>query len=176
MVVLLDPQEDPDDILRANRTREKQFVFDHALDGTSSQVIPLNTLFRWNMLLYYSVDKNWFNEWNHYKSEVPLREIKVKLILIQPSPKIPSDIVWLWLGLHQRWINENSKIQVSNAGVTVFLDGLGEKFFCPFSWLLKSRLGAQHTQVQCNLCNTVYILHCKTCRQLRAQVALGRCA
>ncbi|XP_019645474.1 PREDICTED: kinesin-like protein KIF19 isoform X1 [Branchiostoma belcheri] len=37
MVVLMDPQEDPDDILRANRSREKQYVFDYSFDGRSSQ-------------------------------------------------------------------------------------------------------------------------------------------
>jgi kinesin family protein 18/19 len=38
MVVLMDPAEDPDDILRANRSREKQFVFDCTFDGVSTQV------------------------------------------------------------------------------------------------------------------------------------------
>ena len=38
MVVLRDPAEDPDDILRANRSREKQYVFDKAFDGGASQV------------------------------------------------------------------------------------------------------------------------------------------
>ena len=38
MIVLLDPTEDPDDILRANRSREKQFVFDATFDGPSTQV------------------------------------------------------------------------------------------------------------------------------------------
>ncbi|XP_066293133.1 kinesin-like protein KIF19 isoform X2 [Branchiostoma lanceolatum] len=37
MVVLMDPQEDPDDILRANRSREKQYVFDYSFDGRSTQ-------------------------------------------------------------------------------------------------------------------------------------------
>ncbi|WAQ95609.1 KIF19-like protein [Mya arenaria] len=37
MLVLMDPMEDPEDILRANRTREKQFVFDTCFDGGSTQ-------------------------------------------------------------------------------------------------------------------------------------------
>lgn len=37
MVVLLDPADDPDDILRANRSREKQFVFDCTFDGACTQ-------------------------------------------------------------------------------------------------------------------------------------------
>ena len=38
MVVLMDPTEDPDDILRANRSREKQYVFDYSFDGPATQV------------------------------------------------------------------------------------------------------------------------------------------
>ena len=30
--------DDPDDVLRANRSREKHYVFDHAFDDTTSQV------------------------------------------------------------------------------------------------------------------------------------------
>ncbi|CAD5123606.1 DgyrCDS11934 [Dimorphilus gyrociliatus] len=37
MVVLMDPLEDPDDILRANRSREKQYVFDLGFDGNATQ-------------------------------------------------------------------------------------------------------------------------------------------
>lgn len=37
MVVLLDPSDDPDDILRANRSREKQYVFDCTFDGNCTQ-------------------------------------------------------------------------------------------------------------------------------------------
>ncbi|XP_071106113.1 kinesin-like protein KIF19 [Haliotis cracherodii] len=37
MVVLLDPLDDPDDILRQNRSREKQFVFDTTFDGSATQ-------------------------------------------------------------------------------------------------------------------------------------------
>lgn len=37
MVVLMDPMEDPDDILRANRSREKQFVFDYTFDSNATQ-------------------------------------------------------------------------------------------------------------------------------------------
>ncbi|XP_012943320.1 kinesin-like protein KIF19 [Aplysia californica] len=37
MVVLLDPSDDPDDILRANRSREKQYVFDCTFDGACTQ-------------------------------------------------------------------------------------------------------------------------------------------
>lgn len=38
MIVLMDPMEDPDDILRANRSRERQFVFDMVFDAQSTQV------------------------------------------------------------------------------------------------------------------------------------------
>ncbi|XP_060884595.1 kinesin-like protein KIF19 [Labrus mixtus] len=37
MVVLMDPMEDPDDILRANRSREKTYMFDVAFDYLASQ-------------------------------------------------------------------------------------------------------------------------------------------
>jgi len=37
MVVLMDPSDDPDDILRANRSREKQYVFDLSFGPASSQ-------------------------------------------------------------------------------------------------------------------------------------------
>jgi kinesin family protein 18/19 len=37
MIVLMDPLEDPDDILRANRSRERQFVFDMVFDAKSTQ-------------------------------------------------------------------------------------------------------------------------------------------
>ncbi|XP_041095811.1 kinesin-like protein KIF19 isoform X2 [Polyodon spathula] len=37
MVVLMDPMEDPDDILRANRSREKSYLFDVAFDYTATQ-------------------------------------------------------------------------------------------------------------------------------------------
>ncbi|KAM6121939.1 kinesin-like protein KIF19 [Phoenicopterus ruber ruber] len=36
-VVLMDPSEDPDDILRANRSREKTFVFDMVFDDRATQ-------------------------------------------------------------------------------------------------------------------------------------------
>ncbi len=38
MVVLMDPCDDPDDILRVNRSRERQYVFDLALGPAASQV------------------------------------------------------------------------------------------------------------------------------------------
>ena len=38
LVVLLDPNEDPDDILRANRSREKEYMFDCAFGEMSNQV------------------------------------------------------------------------------------------------------------------------------------------
>ena len=41
MVVLIDPSEDPDDVLRANRSREKHFVFDRTFDGSATQVRAL---------------------------------------------------------------------------------------------------------------------------------------
>lgn len=34
----MDPMEDPDDILRANRSREKTYMFDVAFDFSASQV------------------------------------------------------------------------------------------------------------------------------------------
>ncbi|XP_005257087.1 kinesin-like protein KIF19 isoform X6 [Homo sapiens] len=37
MVVLMDPMEDPDDILRAHRSREKSYLFDVAFDFTATQ-------------------------------------------------------------------------------------------------------------------------------------------
>uniref|UniRef100_A0AAQ5ZC59 Kinesin-like protein KIF19 n=1 Tax=Amphiprion ocellaris TaxID=80972 RepID=A0AAQ5ZC59_AMPOC len=37
VVVLMDPMEDPDDILRANRSREKTYMFDVAFDFSASQ-------------------------------------------------------------------------------------------------------------------------------------------
>lgn len=38
MLILMDPLEDPDDILRANRSREKTYMFDVAFDYLASQV------------------------------------------------------------------------------------------------------------------------------------------
>ncbi|XP_074870750.1 kinesin-like protein KIF19 isoform X2 [Carettochelys insculpta] len=37
VVVLMDPMEDPEDVLRANRSREKSYVFDVAFDFTATQ-------------------------------------------------------------------------------------------------------------------------------------------
>ena len=37
MVVLLDPSDDPDDILRQNRNREKQYMFDYVFDAIATQ-------------------------------------------------------------------------------------------------------------------------------------------
>uniref|UniRef100_A0A8D0BBD2 Kinesin-like protein n=1 Tax=Salvator merianae TaxID=96440 RepID=A0A8D0BBD2_SALMN len=37
IVVLMDPMEDPDDVLRANRSREKSYMFDVAFDFTATQ-------------------------------------------------------------------------------------------------------------------------------------------
>ncbi|KAM9426328.1 kinesin-like protein KIF19 [Pholidichthys leucotaenia] len=37
MVILMDPMEDPDDVLRANRSREKTYMFDVAFDFSASQ-------------------------------------------------------------------------------------------------------------------------------------------
>ena len=45
MVVLLDPTEDPDDILRANRSRERRYMFDHAFDDTADQVCLIPSCF-----------------------------------------------------------------------------------------------------------------------------------
>ena len=38
LVVLMDPADDIDDILRQNRSREKQFMYDIALDAKTTQV------------------------------------------------------------------------------------------------------------------------------------------
>lgn len=38
MVVLMDPCEDSDNVLRANRSREKTYMFDVAFDYTATQV------------------------------------------------------------------------------------------------------------------------------------------
>lgn len=38
MVVLMDPGEDPEDTLRAHRSREKTFIFDTVFDQHASQV------------------------------------------------------------------------------------------------------------------------------------------
>ena len=37
LIVLMDPSEDPDDILRANRSRERQFIFNMVFDAKSTQ-------------------------------------------------------------------------------------------------------------------------------------------
>lgn len=37
MVVLLDPEEDHDDILRANRSRERKYIFDVVSDARADQ-------------------------------------------------------------------------------------------------------------------------------------------
>lgn len=49
LLVLKDPNEDQDDVLRANRSREKQYIFDCAFGPNSSQVSHIMTyLFLWN--------------------------------------------------------------------------------------------------------------------------------
>ena len=40
MAVLMDPDEDPEDTLRAHRSREKTFIFDTVFDQHASQVPP----------------------------------------------------------------------------------------------------------------------------------------
>lgn len=47
MVVLMDPMEDPDDILRANRSREKTYMFDVAFDYSASQVVNVLLKSKW---------------------------------------------------------------------------------------------------------------------------------
>lgn len=37
MVVLLDPEEDHDDVLRANRSRERKYIFDVVSDARADQ-------------------------------------------------------------------------------------------------------------------------------------------
>eukprot|EP00076_Gallus_gallus_P031962 XP_024997500.1 kinesin-like protein KIF19 isoform X4 [Gallus gallus] len=41
VVVLRDPTQNPDNVLRASRSREKSYVFDAAFDSTSTQVLQL---------------------------------------------------------------------------------------------------------------------------------------
>lgn len=48
LVVILDPTADPDDILRANRSREKHYIFDYAFDQMATQVsncLPCSCLY-----------------------------------------------------------------------------------------------------------------------------------
>lgn len=55
MVVLMDPMDaDHDDVLRANRSREKKFVFDYTFDDNATQVRP-NLLFNGH---YIEVESN----------------------------------------------------------------------------------------------------------------------
>ena len=44
-MVLKDPNEDQDDVLRANRSREKQYIFDCAFGPNSSQVSHIMDIF-----------------------------------------------------------------------------------------------------------------------------------
>ena len=57
MIVLMDPLEDHDDILRANRSRERQFVFDMVFDAKSTQVIIIVVFNKiklfWIIFIYY---------------------------------------------------------------------------------------------------------------------------
>jgi len=41
----MDPVDETDDVLRQNRSREKQFMFDLALDGQATQVASAPLLF-----------------------------------------------------------------------------------------------------------------------------------
>ena len=43
LVVLMDPTDETDDVLRQNRSREKQFMFDLSLDGQTPQVHLLSS-------------------------------------------------------------------------------------------------------------------------------------
>lgn len=51
----MDPTEDPDDILRANRSREKTFMFDMVFDRKATQVseesLPVSLKF-WVLLTF----------------------------------------------------------------------------------------------------------------------------
>ena len=58
MIVLMDPLEDHDDILRANRSREKQFVFDMVFDAKSTQVCLLIMLTMGILLEIFKETKN----------------------------------------------------------------------------------------------------------------------
>lgn len=52
----MDPMEDPDDILRANRSREKTYMFDVAFDYSASQVGPgyaTNSAFIFCFVLFF---------------------------------------------------------------------------------------------------------------------------
>jgi hypothetical protein len=63
MIVLMDPMEDPDDILRANRSRERQFVFDMVFDAKSTQVQKLKyfTLLR-NYQFHFAIIIQFFSK------------------------------------------------------------------------------------------------------------------
>lgn len=39
----MDPQEDSDDVLRANRSREKRYIFDRVFDTLASQTTVYNS-------------------------------------------------------------------------------------------------------------------------------------
>ena len=59
MIVLMDPSEDADDILRANRSRERQFIFNMVFDAKSTQVNKKQQIFyfkklkRWLVLIKF---------------------------------------------------------------------------------------------------------------------------
>ena len=55
----MDPTEDPDDILRANRSRERTYVFDHTFGGHADQVCCLFSLCA--VLVVAAVAINLFN-------------------------------------------------------------------------------------------------------------------
>lgn len=53
----MDPMEDPDDILRANRSREKTYMFDVAFDYTATQASLFYVFFFFFALLSVYVCK-----------------------------------------------------------------------------------------------------------------------
>jgi kinesin family protein 18/19 len=52
-IVLIDPLDDPDDILRQNRSRERQFVFDMVFDSKSTQVKKIEFIIRLIIFIKY---------------------------------------------------------------------------------------------------------------------------
>lgn len=105
MVVLLDPSDDPDDILRANRSREKQFVFDCTFDGTATQVTYFNWLLQFNVLCsdvscvtvaFHSLLSALTSAWTNYVESY----FDWPLSSMFSTAALNCQAWWLW---HQMW-------------------------------------------------------------------------
>lgn len=69
-MVLKDPNEDQDDVLRANRSREKQYIFDCAFGPNSSQVSHIMTYLFFSGIsgqIVFGLFCEWVNPHAHYK-------------------------------------------------------------------------------------------------------------